>query len=302
MTIASREYRGDDDYRKLRELLVDAYRVRPGFANWGLARLDTMRYRLHAGEELSGERLWEREVRLWEAEDGRLVAAVHPENGGDVRIQVHPRFKEIENEVFAWAEDRARVLPSRDGRPPWLYIHCDPGDRDREETLVRRGYTRDDEPDTEFVKDLHEEIPEPSLPRGFTVRGMETEEDLERWMDCAWSAFPHWRQRYSLAKRRVLQRAPTYREDLDLVVVGPDETFIAFCPVWWDAANRLAEFEPIGTRAEYQGQGFMTALLRTAMQEARARGGNIARMGGRGGVQRKAGFSPCAYASWTKEL
>ena len=99
-----------------------------------------------------------------------------------------------------------------------------------------------------------------------------------------------------------VERAPTYRKDLDLVVVGPDGRFVSFCVVWWNRANRRAEFEPIGTRAEYQRQGFMRALLRTAMQRVRRLGGTSVFIGGKERVARSAGFRLRECAAWTKEL
>jgi GNAT superfamily N-acetyltransferase len=215
---------------------------------------------------------------------------------------VHPHFKEIEDEMFAWGEERVRAQGSRHGKRPQITIECDPGDWQREETLVQRGYTRDSNPSIHFTRSLEAALPDPVLSPGYSVRGLVDEGNLEKWMDLAWSAFPHWRPRYSLAHRRVLQHAPTYRKDLDLVLVGPDEEFISFCPVWWYEVNRWAAFEPIGTRAEYQRQGFMKALLRAAMWKVRRLGGTRVDMGGPERVARSAGFDVQELGSWTKPL
>lgn len=45
--------------------------------------------------------------------------------------------------------------------------------------------------------------------------------------------------RMTVEKYRRIMNAPTYRPDLDLVVVAPDGTFAAFCIVWFDEVNRL---------------------------------------------------------------
>lgn len=60
---------------------------------------------------------------------------------------------------------------------------------------------------------------------------------------------------------REMQRAPDYRQDLDLFIVAPNGDYVSFCTIWIDERNKYGKFEPVGTHAEYQGMGLGRALL-----------------------------------------
>jgi RimJ/RimL family protein N-acetyltransferase len=44
-------------------------------------------------------------------------------------------------------------------------------------------------------------------------------------------------------------------------MVNEQDEIAAFCSVWWDRENNLAEFEPVGTVPRFQGGGLASALL-----------------------------------------
>ena len=54
---------------------------------------------------------------------------------------------------------------------------------------------------------------------------------------------------------REMQRAPDYRQDLDLFIVAPNGDTVSFCTIWIDERNKYGKFEPVGTHAGYQGMG-----------------------------------------------
>ncbi len=88
LTILSRAYRGEDDFRRVRELLVESLAIFGEIHNWWLDRWEVFRFAGHSEDELSGVRPWEADVRLWEvvgdyANPAKLVGVVNPEDGGD---------------------------------------------------------------------------------------------------------------------------------------------------------------------------------------------------------------------------
>lgn len=54
--------------------------------------------------------------------------------------------------------------------------------------------------------------------------------------------------------------SPTYRQELDLMVVTPEGALAASCIVCCDAANRFGVFEPVGTHHEYPKLGLAKAV------------------------------------------
>jgi ribosomal protein S18 acetylase RimI-like enzyme len=66
-----------------------------------------------------------------------------------------------------------------------------------------------------------------------------------------------------------IQKAPSNVHDLHLNVVDEQNQIAAFCSVWLDLENNVAEFEPVGTLPQFQEQGLAAALMTDACNRAR---------------------------------
>ena len=97
--IRERPYHNETDFKKVWDLLVTTYPITPVGFNWEIRRWEGWCFH----HELQDEPPWDK-VHLWEAGDGRLVGAVHPEGKGEAHLQLHPDFRSLEAEMIAWAE------------------------------------------------------------------------------------------------------------------------------------------------------------------------------------------------------
>jgi hypothetical protein len=114
---------------------------------WGLERLDWWRYNVQANGETDGEGAWESQVRLWETEAGELVGVVHPEGGfgpvendRDVFLEIHSHYRDLEDEMLAWAEEDHLARRPSDDRDWRLNTSVYDYDEGRANLLSRRGY------------------------------------------------------------------------------------------------------------------------------------------------------------------
>ena len=81
MKIVEREYENtDEDFLKIRNLLIESYTIKKSLFNWGVARWDIVRYRVQAENFVSGNKNFLQKHRLWETEAGKLVGATLTEN------------------------------------------------------------------------------------------------------------------------------------------------------------------------------------------------------------------------------
>lgn len=71
--------------------------------------------------------------------------------------------------------------------------------------------------------------------------------------------------------RRVMSAWP-YRRELDCVLEAPDGSFAAYVLCWYDEANRVGEFEPVGTHPDHRRRGFGAAVCRYALQRLEEEG------------------------------
>ena len=58
-----------------------------------------------------------------------------------------------------------------------------------------------------------------------------------------------------------LQQLSLYRDDLDLVVLGPDDQPAAYGLFWYDAVTQTGVVEPMRTHDEHQGRGLARHVL-----------------------------------------
>jgi ribosomal protein S18 acetylase RimI-like enzyme len=67
-------------------------------------------------------------------------------------------------------------------------------------------------------------------------------------------------------------QSPTYRPELDLVVIGPGEAFATCTIIWFDEQNRIGVFEPVGCHPQYRRRGLTKAMMFEGMRRLQALG------------------------------
>jgi mycothiol synthase len=264
-TYTSRPYGNEDDYTLIRALLVAMYAIGGPPVGCSVGDLDWWRYTDEDPCAMAG-------VRLWFAGDD-LAGFAWP--GGDqVDVIVHPRHHALADELLAWAEQRRRDERADGGGPVTFTAWAFDGDRERVAILERRGYARGDRFYHYRLRGVGGPPPPLVLPPGYTLRHVQGDEDIERRVAVHRDAFAP--SRYTAAKQRAVMRAPTYRPELDLVVVAPDGAFAAFAIVWFDAANRLGVFEPVGVHSAHRRRGLGAAIMREGLRRLAALGARSA--------------------------
>ena len=117
-------------------------------------------------------------------------------------------------------------------------------------------------------------------------------------LDFVWCPDPEdWPTIFSYVE---LQRAPDYRKDLDLYIVGPDGEYVACCTVWYDRHTPMGRLEPVGSHPAFRGMGLGREVVMEGARRAAALGA-LKVAGGDVGFYEAIGFRK-TYAShtWTK--
>ena len=110
---------------------------------------------------------------------------------------------------------------------------------------------------------------EPAAPDGYRLRTIEPT-DLEQRVEIHRTVWTP--SRVTAESFANVQAAWPYRRDLDCVVEAPDGSFAAYCLAWLDDANRVGQFEPVGTHPDYHRRGLATAVCRFALLRLREEG------------------------------
>ena len=171
---------------------------------------------------------------------------------------------ELHRHVLAWFESEAEGAT--------LTTYALETDAEWLDALAAFGYERPD-PYSWYayhVRELEGALSPPDLPDGFTLRTVDSEGDFRRRVEvhrAVWAPSRVTEEVY----RRVTQAWP-YRADLDCVLVAPDGTFASYVLCWYDDANRIGEFEPMGTHPDYRRQGLGAAVCRYALQQLQGEG------------------------------
>src|SRR5688572_6301142 len=97
--IVSRPFEGEDDFWRVRDLLIKTYPITPVGFNWEIRRWDGWRFH-RTCTDITPE--WGRKIQLWETGAGELVGVAHPEGDGTAFFELHPAYRHLEEEMVAW--------------------------------------------------------------------------------------------------------------------------------------------------------------------------------------------------------
>ena len=187
-----------------------------------------------------------------------------------MELQVHPRLRGhgLEEEMLDWVELQCLQATAACHLVTDVGVYED--DQGQTTALERRGFRRTDDEGVLFIYPLDEPVPEPSLPGGFVARPVAGEQEAAARAAAHRDAFDSTRVTDEAYLR--LMRTPGYDRDLDVAIVAPDGTIAAFCQGWLDPANRVGEFEPVGTRSAFRRLGLAQAAVLAGLRRMQAGG------------------------------
>ena len=267
---AGREFSGHEDFMAVRQFLIDSYCGFDRLFNWGSDRWDVLRFTTNAASELSGDR----DVRIWE-DKGRIVGVIHPEDGGDLHLEIDAGYRDLEDEMYVWGEAHASP-PRRPGSPLVTWTRAD--DDFRRQLLRRRGWRLVGPDGYTRRRSLETPLPEAPVADGYLIRPVDlaVPRDAETRAAISRAAFGSNR---TAKLAQVIALAPTYRSDLDLGAFTADGTLAAHTTVWWDETNRYIVFEPVATHPDHRRRGLASAVVAEGMRRGAALGAQVAYVG-----------------------
>ena len=227
-----------------------------------------------------------RDIRLWEDAEGKLIAfaQLSISEPGEVidgwlwfRVRPDARSGDVEAATVAWGETRMREVVQELGARVKLRSWVRAENADRISVLTSCGF----KPDRYFcrlARSLSEPIPEPQFPEGFLLRQVSCEQDAEAWVEMFNQSFiDHWNHHdLTVKKFNYYSAKPDYRNDLDLIAVAGDGTFVAFCyceinPEENDRTGRNEGWIGVlGTRRGFRKIGLGRAMLLAGLHRLKA--------------------------------
>jgi ribosomal protein S18 acetylase RimI-like enzyme len=254
--IVARPFGGEADYARLRQLVIETIAVGDERHYATIGDLDWWRYTDNDPRGIYS-------TQLWCAPGGAVIGCAWPVKN-EIILLSDPRGRAIEAAMLDWAEERHRAS----GADEPLSAYSFDGDAARVALLRARGYVRQEHGYRYRRMALDGMLPELPPPAGYAVRNLGGDDEVEARVAVHCAAFAP--SRMTVEKHRAVMAAPTYRQDLDLVVVAPDGQLAAYALGWFDATNRIGVFEPVGTDPAHQRRGLARAVLAEGLRRFRA--------------------------------
>jgi ribosomal protein S18 acetylase RimI-like enzyme len=206
------------------------------------------------------------EIGIWKNDDKLLAWAVFQPPWWNLDYALHPseRGSPLEDEVMAWGQDQIKSYSRRIGEEFYGSVEFFEDMPKAEQTadhLEALGFMKFDWSTVRFEIDLHRDLPRPQLPKGFTIRPLRGNAEVETYVSLHRAAFGS--EKMTTRWRMRTLEHPAYIPEIDLVIVGPEDKPVGFCICWiW---QEIGQIEPLGVHPEYHSKGLGRALELAAL-------------------------------------
>ncbi len=267
-SISARPFRDEDDWWRVRGLIIELFPLVPAGVGWEIRRWD--------GRRFHSEHQWEwavmKRCRLWFADERLVAAACSEGTAADVHLLVRPDHRGLEGEMLDWA---IGALSAPRGSH---HLHHEAFDDDahRIGLLEDRGFVRLDERLVVRRRAPTDATVPARMAPAYELRATVPHPDEYRRMaDLLNAAFG--RASHTAAEYRVFcERTPSFRHDLNLVAEATAGSFAAHAGFTFDVANRCGILEPVCTHPDHRKQGLALALITEGLNRVRALGAEVA--------------------------
>ncbi|MBN9387137.1 MAG: GNAT family N-acetyltransferase [Chloroflexi bacterium] len=265
MKFEQRLYHDRQDLYAVATLLRETYQKDPSWNAWSCFRYDIWAQRRVGDELVFGKTGWQKDFFLWEDSTGRLGGALFYDQNIAVIICL-PEFFDLYAEILAQAELHSAQMGSAKNPLAVELLESNPVNALRE-LFETRGFRKEDGYMICREKQLENTAFEPVLlPPGYRLKTLQTDEELAKFFGAVKAVFNF---QDDPAVYRLVQQAPSFSPDLDLLILSEQGEVASFCTVWVDKALGYAEFEPVGTVEAFRQLGLGKAILTEAFNRLR---------------------------------
>ena len=262
MKYTSHSYQSKSDLYEIGLLIRRAYSVDKHFNAWSFCRFDIWAQRRIADAEVFHAPEWQQHFRLWRDENGILVAVAFAhahhrlrKNPEQYAFIIHPDHKQLAEELLDSAE--SNIAPE---------IEITQSNGTLIDLVQSRGYICSNDFMIVREKQLTDTPCEPiHLSQGYSITIL----DKSEWQNYFHAVHSVFNMMDSVEAFSSIQQGPSNVHELHLNVITEQNEIVAFCSVWLDRENNIAEFEPVGTVPQFQKRGLGTALIAHACNRLR---------------------------------
>jgi len=232
-------------------------------------------------------------IGIWE-DAGKIVAVAHYESTlGESFYETHPKYAQLKPEMLAYAE-KYLYGKTPEGK---TYLKAFVSDFDKEfvKLVKSQGYKMETDhrlhrPVTKL--ELNQSLPPASLPDGFALKSLEGENDPAKIELALWRGFdgtgkPPWDLIEGNKKK---QSVPSFRKDLNMIMVAPDGNYVAYAGTWFESVNKYAYIEPVCTDPDYRRRGFASTAIFEGVRRCKELGATVAYVGSTQPLYQSMGF------------
>jgi mycothiol synthase len=288
-SIVMRQYQGESDL----QLIVDLYDACEAVDRIELSvSIDRLRVALAAPTIDPAK-----DLRLWEDAQGQLIGLSlswleEPTEtdlaDGGLWFIVHPNARggDIEAKMIALAELRIRAVGQERQAQPKLFTWSLSSQIDRIALIKQHGFG-ESRHFWNLSRSLHDPIPTPQLPTGFTIRAVDRAQEAQAWVDMHNQAFYGQWNFHPLTVESYKHRLqdPDYLPEIDLVAIDSEGKLASACYCSINPTHNTFTGRQEGwivllfTSPDFQRRGLAKALLFNALARLQALNLDIAKIG-----------------------
>lgn len=303
MIISKLAFHWNEDFNKVREFLIETYKLTGTFQNWIPSMFENTKFGPGGTEYLDEE---DEYIKIWETDDEKIIAVTICKPSGDCRIFVHPQHRNHEETLVESLEIQRSEMKTGD-TPIKMYFVVEAGDTQREVLLKKRGYENKGVCEHNRILPEYYEVTHVPLPDDYSIRHVDIEKDFERIRTVQGSVFKSM-ENVTMKLLQIYRSAEFYTDELDIVTVAPDGTFAAFATGRMDPISKLAEIEPVGVHPDHRRKGLGKAVVLECIRRLQKHGAKAivilgaASTEGATHLYDSLGFSRTNVHVWVKEV
>jgi ribosomal protein S18 acetylase RimI-like enzyme len=259
----------EDDLDAVRAFLLEVFKANGSLHYLIPTKIENQKFGPCGPEYSSAD---DEAIKVWRASiepDSEVLAVSHRGSAGNYHIEIHPRHKAMEKDLFAQIEAFERSNPENERKRIYLYT-VDP-DTQRPSHLTALGYEDYGLHEYNYMFPAGSPTPPYELPGGLSVRPLIGEEDYPAYTRLVGSVFTHCAPYFTVDRMRFMVQAEFFYHGLHPVATTADGEFVGFCICRLDPLTRIAEVEGLGVLPGFEGRGLEKALLCEALKNLMGR-------------------------------